>query len=374
MLSKTVHLRPLRPANVIRVRTPERAAKLHERNSMDDANFEYKPILKTSFDSNVYKFQKERLSKPPNPKEIEVLAKNSGDVREGGRDGYRSTHFADYEIHKRKKYNQQLESMSNVPVSNVVSQDAYKTLRSTSTGFDSAPSAQRGEEADRRNMYRKNFYISKPFADLNKDFKFQPLVRNAQTTSEDTPYWFQGTTKFYTQENFDLTKKMRNTQDNLPKTDIFGKLNVDYPKAEVQFVVEPPSKGQRYELNKMVVVEKRSKKDLDNKTAHVKLRWDEDTQKQSYDRFGITKKIGNGTEPFIQKIKTKESWNPMVAYKKIGEDKDVPRLKKEKDLDLKIGHPNDTYNYSKKGREDGFYADRKVISGANYQTSNFFLE
>ena len=64
----------------------------------------------------------------------------------------------------------------------------------------------------------------------------------------------------------------------------------------------------------------------------------------------------------------------MVAYKKIGEDKDVPRLKQEKNVDLKIGHPNDTYNYTRKGREDGFYADRKAITGANYQTSNFFLE
>ena len=67
-----------------------------------------------------------------------------------------------------------------------------------------------------------------------------------RTSSEDTPYWFQGTAKYYTSENMDSTKKMRKNLNDQPKTDIFGKLNVQYPKTEYLFRVQPPWKGQRY--------------------------------------------------------------------------------------------------------------------------------
>lgn len=39
---------------------------------------------------------------------------------------------------------------------------------------------------------------------------------------------------------------MRTNLSKLPKTDIFGKPDVKYPKTEYPFVVQPPSKGQRY--------------------------------------------------------------------------------------------------------------------------------
>lgn len=39
---------------------------------------------------------------------------------------------------------------------------------------------------------------------------------------------------------------MRSTLKDLPKADIFGKPDVEYPKTEYPFVAKPPSKGQRY--------------------------------------------------------------------------------------------------------------------------------
>lgn len=72
------------------------------------------------------------------------------------------------------------------------------------------------------------------------------IINPLRTTSEDTPYWFQGTAKFYTKESSDLTKKMRSTLKDLPKADMFGKSLVEYPKTEYPFVAKPPSKGQRY--------------------------------------------------------------------------------------------------------------------------------
>ncbi len=72
-----------------------------------------------------------------------------------------------------------MKSANTVPLSQIISQEEYKNLHS-STGFALAPTAERGEEADKRNVYRKNLFVSKPFVDLNKDFKFQPLIRNAQ--------------------------------------------------------------------------------------------------------------------------------------------------------------------------------------------------
>lgn len=135
----------------------------------------------------------------------------------------------------------------------------------------------------------------------------------------------------------------------------------------------------------MVVVEKRTKGDYDRtynffksfnkyiaKVPHIKLRWDEQPEKQSYDKTHLSWKIGKEGEPYIKKIKTQASWDPKIAYKKIGEDGDASRLKKEKAIDLKIGHPNDQYNYTKKARDDGFLANRKEIIGENYSRSNFF--
>jgi len=79
---------------------------------------------------------------------------------------------------------------------------------------------------------------------------FQVMFNHSlnRTSSEDTPYWFQGTAKYYTSENFDLTKHNRSKLNNLPKTDIFGKTLIEYPKQENLFTVQPPSKGQRYVL------------------------------------------------------------------------------------------------------------------------------
>jgi hypothetical protein len=73
----------------------------------------------------------------------------------------------------------QAQIINTVPLSNVISQQQYKTLRSTSLGFSLTPAAERGEEADRRNVYRRNLFISKA-NEINQDFKFQPLIRNAQ--------------------------------------------------------------------------------------------------------------------------------------------------------------------------------------------------
>ena len=103
------------------------------------------------------------------------------------------------------------------------------------------------------------------------------------------------------------------------------------------------------------------------------MKWDEFPEKQSYDKARLTWKIGNSVDPFIKTVREKASFNPLIAYKKIGEDKDAARLKKEKNLDLKIGHPNDLYTYTKKARDDGFYGNRKEITGENYLRSTFFV-
>ncbi len=138
----------------------------------------------------------------------------------------------------------------------------------------------------------------------------------------------------------------------------------------------------------MVVVEKASQNDLNRnflkmipfwinfltaRAPHVKLRWDEDLQKQSYDRSKLVTKLGNSDDLWIKQIKAKASFDPKVAYMKIGEGDDGSRLKKEKALDLKIGHPNAEYKYMRKSRDDGFLANRKEIVGERYQKSDFFV-
>jgi len=65
-------------------------------------------------------------------------------------------------------------------MSKIISKEQYENNRSASVEFSPTAAAERGEEADKRNVYRKNLFVSKPFTDINKDFKFQPLIRNAQ--------------------------------------------------------------------------------------------------------------------------------------------------------------------------------------------------
>jgi len=73
-----------------------------------------------------------------------------------------------------------LKNVSHVPASKIVSPEEFQAIRSSSDGFSLTAAAQRGEEADKRNVYRKNLYVSKPFVEINQDFKFQPLIRKAQ--------------------------------------------------------------------------------------------------------------------------------------------------------------------------------------------------
>jgi len=73
-----------------------------------------------------------------------------------------------------------LKNVSHVPTSKIISPEEFKAIKSSSDGFSLTMAAQRGEEADKRNVYRKNLYVSKPFVEINQDFKFQPLIRNAQ--------------------------------------------------------------------------------------------------------------------------------------------------------------------------------------------------
>lgn len=106
---------------------------------------------------------------------------------------------------------------------------------------------------------------------------------------------------------------------------------------------------------------------------HVQLKWEEEPEKQAYDKARLTWKIGNG-KPVIKKLEAKAAFDPMIAYKKIGEYDDAQRIKQDKSLDIKIGHPNNEYVYAKKKqREDGFLANRKEITGEAYQRSTFFV-
>lgn len=122
----------------------------------------------------------------------------------------------------------------------------------------------------------------------------------------------------------------------------------------------------------MALVEKLDPKDLDGRITHVKLKWEEDTNKQHYDMKRLTSKIGFTSEPYIKALHVKSEMKNDTFYSKIGEDLNATRLKKPKIFDLKIGHPDSQYNFSKKDRNDGFLANRKCIEGENYTKSNFF--
>jgi len=88
----------------------------------------------------------------------------------------------------------------------------------------------------------------------------------------------------------------------------------------------------------------------------------------------LTWKIGNAGEPVIKELNSKRAFDPLVAYKKVGELHDASRIKQEKAIDLKIGHPNDQYIVAKRrAREDGFYGNRKEITGESYQKNSFFV-
>jgi hypothetical protein len=94
--------------------------------------------------------------------------------------------------------------------------------------------------------------------------------------------------------------------------------------------------------------------------------------KQSYDKIPPASKIGFTPDPFIKKIKLRQTMEQFMKYTKIGEDPNAERLKKAKPLDIKIGHPSNEYVITKKPRDDGFLANRKEITGPNYTKSNFF--
>lgn len=66
-----------------------------------------------------------------------------------------------------------------------------------------------------------------------------------QTVSDDIPEWCIATNKYYTPENFDLTKKAR--QQRLARADIFGNI-VQEPKKDPTNKVfqDNPFVGQRY--------------------------------------------------------------------------------------------------------------------------------
>ena len=77
-----------------------------------------------------------------------------------------------------------------MPPSKLVDPKEYKEMRGsaisdvpalTSPG-NALPANEKeetNEEKDKKNMYRRNLYVSKPYEDINKDYKFKPPIRNA---------------------------------------------------------------------------------------------------------------------------------------------------------------------------------------------------
>jgi hypothetical protein len=383
MKSKKVQLRPLNATQIIK-QADNKSAKIYERNPHSGTEYDYKPVGKTLYDTSIYKANWEKInSNKPWRKEETAEFRKTNDVALFSRsqynapsqneiDHYEPCHVENFLVYKHKKYNELVDQQTNVPASKLVSQREYLRKKISQDSIRSLPPAERGEEADKRNVYRKNLYVSKPLDDINKDFKHQELIRNAATSSEDTPYWFQGPLKYYTQDFFESVKQYKASLKALPKTDIFDQKLNHYSKLEDPFSVRPPAHGQVYDTHKMALVEKPRPEDTFSKFGNVKLRWEEDSTKQKYDQ-GLCQKIGSSSAPFIKTLREKEIFNANpLPYKKIGEDPVADRLKKAKDMDLKIGHPHDEYKYTKKGREDGFLANRKVIEGENYTRSNFF--
>jgi hypothetical protein len=78
-----------------------------------------------------------------------------------------------------------VELSSNVPPSKVVSKHDYADRKSASAAILSDlpeitnNNAKDPEAEDKKNVYRKNFYVSKPFEDVNIDFKHTSTIRNA---------------------------------------------------------------------------------------------------------------------------------------------------------------------------------------------------
>eukprot|EP01015_Nassula_variabilis_P011303 TRINITY_DN19167_c0_g1_i1.p1 TRINITY_DN19167_c0_g1~~TRINITY_DN19167_c0_g1_i1.p1 ORF type:complete len:197 (-),score=22.10 TRINITY_DN19167_c0_g1_i1:110-700(-) len=186
---------------------------------------------------------------------------------------------------------------------------------------------------------------------LDKDFQEKPLVKNVQCESVDTSAWLQGSLNYYTTENFDQMNQTRRNERKTVKTDAFGNPIEDKMKYQEIFNIVPPHKGLRFERNKMALTEKHydeAKKllPLNEKLSKSSLRfeWKEDTSKQSYDRFEIKTKINQEGRPFIKSLEQRRSG--VEKPLKIGRE-NPSLLYTEKQLLLKIGHPDSLYTLSK---------------------------
>lgn len=67
-----------------------------------------------------------------------------------------------------------------VQPSKLVPLSEYSERKSVGSHSPAPAASKNVEEEDKKNVYRSNlFAISKPFEDVNKDFKYNPDIRNA---------------------------------------------------------------------------------------------------------------------------------------------------------------------------------------------------
>eukprot|EP01017_Pseudomicrothorax_dubius_P037436 TRINITY_DN5486_c0_g1_i15.p1 TRINITY_DN5486_c0_g1~~TRINITY_DN5486_c0_g1_i15.p1 ORF type:complete len:351 (-),score=63.58 TRINITY_DN5486_c0_g1_i15:162-1214(-) len=320
---------------------PDGAARIYERNYINQFEYEFKPITKTRYSQKAYqenwaeknlKTAKGRFYdyKQDGVREHMNYRTSYNEAGNAPVDHNAPMNLRNLQTIKRKEFNKQ-NLRSELPQGRIVDKEAF--AEEGNLGSSMVGSASK--------IPRTNLFLSKQHMKLNKDFHEQPLIRNVQIVSEDTPGFFQNTSSFYTVENMDLTKKHRNNMKNLPKSDLFGNLVVNYPTPPDNLIMEPPHHGLRYERSRMIPVEKKRKDEVhleskDMKWGTMKIEWKEFPQTQKYDRLNF-EKIGSLERPFIKRLEQARSTSQQPH--KIGMP-EVPHLdRKLMPLQIKIGHP-----------------------------------
>ncbi|KAL4436442.1 hypothetical protein ABPG74_003008 [Tetrahymena malaccensis] len=325
--------------------SPGEGARIENRNYSDQFSYDFKQAAKrqhTSVDyskqyntiNNNYtdsnKFFQSKYNKISQEKQ-QLAASGQTDHRQQNLEI--CNHQSNWKIVKERSFaNQARLPSEQIRQSQVIPKQDFETQKQSQSDFM--------KKSQSSYLNRENLFVTKPLVRLDKDFKEQPLLRNVLTVSDDTPNWCQTVNKFYTVENFDLSKKSR-FKPSL-NTDIFGNKIQKYENNFLFKCIEPNS-SLRFEQKKMIVADKSSVADMkklskeDLKRGKCKIEWNEQISKQKFDNPPPIRKIGFTQEPFIKKLERKRNPNTL-ALNKIGESETYTKIDKERLTQLKIGH------------------------------------
>ncbi|EAR84647.2 hypothetical protein TTHERM_00649160 (macronuclear) [Tetrahymena thermophila SB210] len=320
-------------------------ARIENRNYSDQFSYDFKQAAKrqhTSVDyskqyntinnnySDQNKFFQSKYNKISQEKQ-QLTATGQTDHRQQNLEI--CNHQSNWKIVKERSFaNQARLPSEQIRQSQVIQKQDFESQKQSQSDFM--------KKSQSSYLNRENLFVTKPLVRLDKDFKEQPLLRNVLTVSDDTPNWCQTVNKFYTVENFDLSKKSR-FKPSL-NTDIFGNKIQKYENNFLFKCIEPNS-SLRFEQKKMIVADKSSVADMkkltkeDLKRGKCKIEWNEQISKQKFDNPPPIRKIGFTQEPFIKQLERKRHPNKL-ALNKIGESETYTKIDKERLTQLKIGH------------------------------------